>query len=82
MRRVIVPRNPSGKLDSIVYHCDTLKCQYAMSISLEHKNAQNAKYESPLVVTPVVVEAPAEPPQVVEETPAEDDGTDEEVVIQ
>lgn len=45
MRRVIKTRNSNGKLDEIVYHCDTPRCQYAMTISKEHKNAQNATYE-------------------------------------
>jgi hypothetical protein len=45
LRRVIKTRDSNGKLDEIIYHCDSPKCQYAMSISKEHKNAQNAKYE-------------------------------------
>lgn len=53
MRRVIKTRNSNGKLDEIIYHCDTPRCQYAMSISKEHKNAQNATYEPVPTVFPV-----------------------------
>jgi hypothetical protein len=50
LRRVIKTRDSNGKLDEIIYHCDSQKCQYAMSISKEHKNAQNAKYEPPVTI--------------------------------
>lgn len=50
LRRVIKTRDSNGKLDEIIYHCDSAKCQYAMAISKEHKNAQNAKYEPPVYI--------------------------------
>jgi hypothetical protein len=53
LRRTIKTRDSNGKLDEIIYHCDSPKCQYAMSISKEHKNAQNAKYEPPTYLFPV-----------------------------
>ena len=46
MRRVIHTQQSNGKLDKIVYHCDTEKCRYAVSITKEHMSAQDDKYEA------------------------------------
>lgn len=37
----------NGKLDKILYFCDTPKCQYGLSATKEHQNGQNAAYEIP-----------------------------------
>jgi hypothetical protein len=44
MRRVLKKHKGTGKLEKILYFCDTEKCQYGMSITLEHKNAQSTPY--------------------------------------
>jgi hypothetical protein len=51
MRREIKMRNTSGKLDSVMYFCDTDKCRYGIRISGQHANSQNAPYEPPAVIT-------------------------------
>jgi hypothetical protein len=44
MRRVIQKHKSTGRLEKILYYCDTDKCKYGMSVTLEHKNAQSAPY--------------------------------------
>jgi hypothetical protein len=47
MRRVIHTQQSNGKLDKIVYSCDSKKCEYAISITKEHANCQDDKYIAP-----------------------------------
>lgn len=83
MRRQIVPAH-NGKLDKIVYYCDTEKCQYALSISKEHQNAQTAKYVSPEpqalleVKAAMKVDKPLLKEVTVDNEPDDDDGLDAE----
>jgi hypothetical protein len=53
MRRAIRTNKVNGRLEEIFYYCDTEKCQYGQTMSLEHQNCQNAPYVAP---------APAPPP--------------------
>jgi len=46
-RRKIQKHKSTGKLEKVLYYCDTEKCQYGVSITLEHKSAQGTPYEKP-----------------------------------
>jgi hypothetical protein len=48
MRRVIQKHKSTGRLEKILYYCDTKKCEYGQSVSMEHKNAQNSPYVPPM----------------------------------
>jgi hypothetical protein len=44
MRRTVQKHKSTGRLEKILYFCDTEKCKYGVSVTLEHKNAQNTPY--------------------------------------
>src|ERR1700683_700003 len=60
MRREITVQQSNGRLDKIMYSCDTPKCQYTVSMTKDHSNVQDDKYvpvparpnPSPEILTP------------------------------